>query len=534
MHTKDKAENYIYSPAVKDANAIPLWFCFPSTYSIGMSSLGYLNLFRIFDTNSLVSPERVFTDTANTSHSAKDVELIGFSFSFELDFLGVFKILDKYAFPKRTEDRAENHPLVFGGGPVLTANPEPYADFFDFIIVGEGEEILGEIVNVYSECRSLSRQEKLKKLAEIQGIYVPSLFAIEYNADNTVKAVDTSLPIKKVDRRVTSSLDDCFHTPISTENTMFSGMFLVEVARGCPRRCRFCLASYLTLPARYPDADDIIESIDIGLSQCKKIGLLGALITEHPEFSRICEYIRERRKTEDFEVSVSSLRADNLAPETVSMLAECGQKSSTVAVEAGSDRLRKLINKNLTREQILSSVKTARENGLSALKIYGMIGLPTETMDDIAELAELMNELRLQNKGFKLTLSISSFVPKAQTPFQWELREDNSSLQKKTDFLKKQLLKTKVDFKPTSLKWDYIQAVLSRGDRRLSPVLEKVYEFEGSLGSWGRAYKETSSEYSIPTLDWYALRQRDMDEILPWQHIDSGVGLDILKKDSQR
>jgi len=535
MLNKSIEEKFIYKPAPKEKNAIPLWFCFPSTYSIGMSSLGYLNLFKIFDQNKDVNAERVFVDTEKTKISPGTVEVCGFSFSFELDFLGVFKILSKYDIPFRSKDRDNNHPIIFGGGPVLTANPEPYADFFDVIVLGDGEEVLTDLVNAYQEVRYLeNRREKLAHLAQIRGVYVPSLYDVAYNSDNTIKSYIRNNPKvpELLSRRCISTLKDCLYTPILTEKSMFSNMFIIETARGCPRRCAFCLASYLNLPSRYPDYKSIIDAIDLGLKYSNKIGLLGALITEHPEFDKICEYLLFKRKEKEFQVSVSSLRADRITPLMVQTLVKCGQHSTTIAIEAGSERLRKVINKNLTEDEIRNSIKIARENGLSGLKIYGIIGLPTETQEDILEMVNLMNRLKLENKGFKLTLSISSFVPKAQTPFQWESRECVKELQAKNDFLKKELHKLGIDFKPTSIKWDFIQAILSRGDRRLAPLLEKVYEYNGSLGSWTRSYKALTEDGQVyPSYDWYALREKDHNEILPWDFIHTGIDKEILIKE---
>jgi len=537
MQNKSNEEKFIYNPVSKDKDAIPLWFCFPSTYMIGMSSLGYLNLFKILDQNKDVYPERIFVDTETTNHNSKEIELAGFSFSFELDFIGVFKILSKYNIPFRSKDRNNDHPIIFGGGPVLTANPEPYADFFDVITLGDGEEILTELINAYKEVRYLdNRREKLAHLAQVRGVYVPSLYDVEYNSDDTIKSYTrNNLKAPEIlNKRCIETLTDCTYTPILTKKTMFSDMFLIETSRGCPRRCAFCLASYLNLPARYPDFKSIIDSIDIGLNNSSKIGLLGALITEHPEFNRICEHILFKRTQKEFQLSVSSLRADKITPLMVKTLVAGGQKNTTIAVEAGSERLRKVINKNLSEEDIRNSVRTARENGLSGLKIYGMIGLPTEKQEDIVELVNLMSKLKKENKGFKLTLSISSFVPKAHTPFQWEKREDIKELQGKNEFLRKELHKIGIEFKPTSVKWDYIQAVLSRGDRRLSPLLEKVYEHGGSLGSWGRSYKEMEDKEDCPSYDWYALRERNYNEILPWNFIDTGIAKELLIKEHNK
>lgn len=531
-----KKEKYTYTPVIKNNNACPIWMCFPSTYSIGMSALGYLTLFRILDKNENVSPELIFTDTEETNFSVKEVKLACFSFSFELDFLGVFKILEKYDLAFRSCDRDENAPLIFGGGPVLTANPEPYADFFDFILIGEGEEIIPEIIAKLDEIKNhKTKQEKLIELAKIDSVYVPSLYTVEYNENDTIKAFTPKLKIipQKINKRYIKKLNNCVYSPILTENTMFANSFLIEIGRGCPKKCRFCLASYLTMPARYPDYKSITKAIDLGLNYTNKIGLLGALITEHPDFDKICDYIKEKRKEQEVIISVSSLRADNISELMVKTLVEGGQKSSTIAIEAGSEKLRKFINKQLSNENIRQSVKTIHENGLSALKIYGMLGLPSETQEDINELVDLLKILQQDNKGLKLTLSISSFVPKAHTPFQWEKREETKILQERTDYLQKHLSKIGVQFKPTSIKWDNVQAVLSRGDRRISYIIEKVYKYKGSLGSWGRSWKEALQEdnLSIPQSEWYSHRQIPLDETLPWDFINTGISKENLIKD---
>ena len=292
----------------------------------------------------------------------------------------------------------------------------------------------------------------------------------------------------------------------------------------------------MNLPARYPEYDEIIKAIDIGLENFSKIGLLGALIADHPQFEDICSYLQEKLKEKKFEISVSSLRADGITELVASTLVKGGQNQTTIAVEAGSQRLRNTINKRLCEEDIFKSVRIAREQGLSGLKIYGIIGLPTETNQDIDELIDLVAKLKKENKGFKLTLSISSFVPKANTPFQWETRENNKTLQDKTEYLRKKLSDKKVLFKPTSVKWDYIQAILSRGDRRLAPLLEKVYKYNGSLGSWGRSYKEIIDEnqFNIPEFDWYALRERDYGEILPWDFINLGADKENLWNEKEK
>lgn len=533
---KTPEEKFFYKPAVKSHNAVPVWFCFPATYMIAMCSLGYLHLFRLLDEDRDIYPEKFFTDTEKTVHNVKDVEIMGFSVSFEFDFMGIFSVLKKHNIPLRSKDRQENFPLIFGGGPVLTANAEPFADFFDVIIVGDGEEVLIEMMNAYKEVRNLSKTEQLLYLSKIEGLYIPSLYDFEYNSNGVIASItkNTEAAPDKINKRCVKDLSECLYSPIITEKSVFPNMFLIETARGCPKMCKFCIASYLSLPSRYPLYENIIEVIEKGLNHTGKIGLLGALITEHPDFERICEYILNIRKQRKFDISVSSLRVDKITPLIIKTLVECGQKQTTVAVEAGSERLRNYIGKQLTEEDILKGVKIANENGLSGLKVYGMLGLPSETQEDIEELANLMKKLKKENKGFNLTLSVSSFVPKAQTPFQWEERLPDKIINDRSDYLRKELNINKIMYKPTSVKWDYIQAIISRGDRRISYVMEKVSELGGTIGSWSKAYKDISVDMNIPEFDWYALRKRDFEEILPWENISTGISKETLFKSNNR
>ena len=530
MDIKFGLEKYTYSPSRENRNGIPIWFCFPSTYMVGMSSLGYLSLFKELDTNDDVITERVFTDTEKTQIMPKNVELAGFSFSFEFDYLGVFKILEKYKIPFRSEDR-DNEPLIFGGGPVLTANPEPFADFFDFIILGDGENAFNEIVEAYKEARTLSRKEKLLRLAEIPGIYVPSFYDVDYNQDGPIKSFIPKYLVAQdiIKKRVSNKLQNCIYSPIITEKSFFKNTFLIESARGCPRKCRFCMASYLNLPARYPSYESIIEAIELGLTKTHKIGLLGALIADHPYFEDICRYLLEKRKTKEFELSVSSLRADRISDLAVKTLVACGQKHATISIEAGSERLRKVINKNLSETQIRESVQIANKNGLKGLKIYGMLGLPTEELHDIIDFINLIKIIKTENKGFELTLSISSFVPKANTPFQWVKREDSKSIKKKNELLKKELAISGIKYKPTSARWDFIQTIISRGDRRLSTLIEITYKDNGSCESFKKYHSELIDEgFNMPNLSWYTTREIPIEEKLAWDFIDSGVSKQSL------
>lgn len=512
-------EQILYSRIENKNTDFNVWMAFPGIYSFSMSSLGYLWLCKNIDMLEDVNLERITSDTEKTKIMVQSVDMLGFSFSFDLDFLNIFKMMDKYKIPLKSQDRDEKFPLVFGGGPVLTANPEPFSDFFDFIIVGDGEDTNLAAIKVCKENKGKSREELLKLLSEIEGIYVPSLGRLEESA------------IKKT----TCDLPKCVSTPILSDKSFFKNTFILEIARGCSNRCGFCLASYLNLPIRFVEYQEIIDSIDFGLKHTNKIALLGALIGAHPRFSDICEHIYKRvQNGEHIELSVSSLRADSVEPNVVKTLVACGQKNATIAIEAGSDRLRKIINKNLSHEQILKTVHVAQENGLKGLKIYAMLGLPTEGKSDLDEMLNLAKILKKTYKGFDLGFSFSTFVPKPHTPFQWCAREEIKSLEKKQNYLKKEFHKLGIKATFSSVKWDYYQALLSRGGREFCDYVLKVYEQGGNIGAFKSAYRELAKEKNLKDSDFYVVREYDLEEKLPWDFIKVAPGKEFLKKEYKK
>lgn len=516
---------------VPDKNPeINIWMAFPAMASFGMSSLGYMSIVKTLDMRSDYFVEKIFTDTKSPRLMTSQVDVMGFSVSFEIDFLGIFDILEKRSIPLKAKDRTEDHPIVFGGGPVLTANPEPYCEFFDFIIIGDAENIDTSIIDVIKANKHLPKSEVLKMVADIKGIYVPSL--TEYDETNGVtKKGGELLSIEKF----SAPLSKCISTPVLSEKSFFANTFVIEIVRGCPQRCGFCLASYLNLPARFCDYDQIIAGIDFGLKYTNKIALLGALITAHPRFDDICRHILKRKEDiPDLELSVSSLRADSISPVIIQTLVACGQKHSTIAIEAGSERLRKLINKNLSEKQIFETVKTAYENGLKGLKIYAMIGHPTETKHDIDEMIALAKKLKTSFKDFDFTFSFATFVPKSHTPFQFCERESVKSLEQKYEYLKKEFHKLGVKIRTSSVKWDYWQALISRGDRRLCDYLVAVYKDGANLGAFKQTYKNMYKQKLLPPSEEFALRKRDINENLPWDFIKMPPSKEALIKEYQR
>lgn len=488
-----------------------MWFVFPGPESFALSSLGYLWLYRAVDIMEGVEIERVYTDTKTTKIMRDKINLIGVSFTFDMDFLSIFHFMEWNKYEFKSKDRKDTDPLIFAGGPVISSNPEPYKEIFDFMIIGDGEDLNLEVVRICKENKDKPKCEILRLLNKIDGIYIPSL---------------NPASIKKATKKLT----ECIYTPVISDRAFFPNTFILEVERGCANRCGFCLASYLNLPIRFVEYEKIIESIEMGLKHTNKIALLGAQITAHPRFNDICKYIEKRIDNgEEIEMSVSSLRVDSFTYEVVNTLVKAGQKNLTLAIEAGSERLRKVINKNLKEEQIYQAIEVAKGCKLHGMKFYGMIGLPTETDEDIQEIINLSKRIKEQYKGFDISFGFSTFVPKANTPFQWFGREDEKSLETKGNYLRKELHKLGIQAHISSAKWDYYQAVLSRGDAKLTDYIIEVYNQGGKLG----AFKKAAKKLGIDT-DYYAIENYEYDKKLPWDFIETRPGKEFLIKESQR
>lgn len=481
------SETFLYNKNYNKYTDFNVWLAFPECYSFSLSSLGYLWLYKELDEAEGIFVERICTDTKKTVINPLQVDAIGFSFSFDMDFINIFKILEKYNIPLKSKDRLSGeYPIIFGGGPVLTTNPEPYKEIFDFIVIGDGEGVNSDVMQI---CRKLKNDlgvSKLKpnnrlydNLSQLDGIYIPKL----HNISNPVK-------------KSYVKLKEPVYTPILSDDSFFSNTFIIETSRGCHNCCGFCTASYLNLPVRFLDYDKIIEKIELGLKYTNKIALLGALVSAHPKFSDICKYIYDKVQTgNNIEMSISSMRADTITPDIVKTLVATGQKNITIAIEASTERLRKVINKRITEEELFNAIKISKENGLKGVKIYSMLGLPTETQADIEGFIVLAKRLKSEFKGFDITLSFSTFVPKPHTPFQFAQREDTKSLEKKINYLQKELHKIGIKSKFSSPKWDYYQTLLSRGDSSLTDYLIEVYKQGGKLG----AFKNVAKRLNIDT-----------------------------------
>ena len=496
-------ENLLYKPN-NSFDGYNLWMSYPACEAFGLASLGYMWLSKIADELEGVNSQKAYTDKLPFSNKP---EALAFSMSFDFDFIGVFEILEKQNIPFLASERGEDFPLIFAGGPVITTNPEPYKKIFDFMIIGDGEIVFKQVLEVLKSRKS--KKETLEELSLLKGLYVPDV-------------------TKKVEK-ITEPLNEVIYTPILSEESYFKDTFIIEVARGCMNRCAFCTASYINLPFRNYLYEKIIDAIELGLKYTNKIALLGAQLSAHPEFEKIMKYLSDKIDDgQEIELGISSLRTDSVTSDLVQTLVKGGQKTSTIAIEAASERLRKFINKNLKEEQILNAVKVSRENGLKGLKIYSMIGVPNETQADIEEFVSLAKKIKEENKGFEITFSFSSFVPKPQTPLQWAKREDTKSLEKKQKYLEKELAKIGVGSKFSSIKWDYWQTLLSRGDERLTDFLIEVYKNGGKLGAYKSAFKKLDKDIQ-KAIDGYGL-----DENLPWDFIENYVSKNLLQNEFKR
>lgn len=469
---------------------------------------------------------RLFTDLHEPLPS--EPELVGFSVSWELDYIHIFQLLEFLKIPRRSQQRQDQHPLVFGGGPVLTANPEPFADFFDLILLGDGEDLLANLIDAYQTVRHSDRQTQLRHLAQVPGIYVPSLYVVSYEspagAIASIEPLDQSIPAEVEKQTYRGNILSA--STVVTPKAAWENIFMVEVVRSCPEMCRFCLASYLTLPFRTASLEgSLIPAIERGLSVTNRIGLLGASVTQHPEFETLLDYLSQPQHQE-VRLSVASVRTNTVTPKLAATLSSRDTHSITVAVESGSERLRQIINKKLAQADIIQAAINAKVGGLKGIKLYGMVGIPGEEMEDLEQTVLMMRDLKKAAPGLRLTLGCSTFVPKSHTPFQWF--GVNPQAEKRLKFLQKELGKLKIEFRPESYNWSVIQALISRGDRRLSHLLELTRHYGETLGSYRRAYKELAG--TLPELDYFVHANWDEQQILPWEHLKGPLPIATLQK----
>ncbi|TYP54929.1 radical SAM protein [Thermosediminibacter litoriperuensis] len=522
---------------VKSFGSVPVnvALVFPNAYELGMSNLGFQAIYRQINSRPDSLCHRAFLFRGFPAHTIEAIQplgnydIVGFSVSFELDYVNLLKILQDANIPLFTRDREDL--LVMAGGPAATFNPEPLFPFVDFFVIGEGEEVIHEIIDTYRDNKGSPKETILEKLAQIEGVYVPRFYDIEYNERGGVDKFEVKPPAPpKVRRRWVKNLD-AFNTEtaVLTPNTEFKDMFLVEVSRGCGRNCRFCMAGYCYRVPRVRALEKIIERAEFAAKYGKRVGLVGAAVSDYPKIDELSEELAKR----DIKFSVSSLRADTLREPLLRGLSLSGHKTLTIAPEAGSQRLRDVINKGITEDHVLDSIDLAQKFGIKNFKLYYIIGLPTETSGDIEEMIDFLTRVKEKmvaggNKTGLLTVSINPFIPKPFTPFQWLGMESVLSLEEKIKKLQSNLKPKGIKVLYESPRVSQIQAALARGDRTTAMMLYKVHLEGGDLSRFKRVEMEGKN------VEYYAHREFDLDDMLPWDHIDIGLGREYFVEEYKR
>lgn len=521
-----EAEKLLFVPSTPEDSALSVVFAFPNDYTVGITSLGYQVVWATLARRNDISVSRLFTDGHESLPSAVDV--LGFSISWELDYVNLLALLEQLDIPLMASDRTDDHPLVFGGGPVLTANPEPFADFFDVVLLGDGETLVDDFCDTLVALKSANRAQTLRHLAAVPGVYIPSLYNVAYDGPTggvrAIAPVDADIPATVQKQTYRGNVLSA--SMVVTPHAAWENIFMVEVVRSCPEMCRFCLASYLTLPFRPASLEaSLMPAIEQGLAVTNRLGLLGASVTQHPEFETLLDYLNQPQ-FDDVRISLASVRTNTVTPQLAETLTRHDSRSITIAIESGSERVRHIVNKKLETDDIERAAVNAKAGGLSAMKLYGMAGIPGETMADLEQTVALMLRLKKAAPGLRLTLGCSTFVPKAHTPFQW-CGVDREA-EKRLKYLQKHLRPKGIDFRPESYNWSVIQALISRGDRRLAPVLERVRHYGDTLGSYRRAFKDFKGQ--IPPLEYYVHADWDLDQPLPWDHLQGPLPKATLQK----
>jgi radical SAM superfamily enzyme YgiQ (UPF0313 family) len=534
-------EQCLVTPGGKQAR-LRIALVFPNTYYVGMSNLGFQLIYRLFVQHPEVRCERFFLPDPvghgpaqiGGLRSIESGELLGafdciaFSLSFETDYLNVVSMLALSGIPVLRSERAPGVPLLVAGGVAVSMNPEPLAEFFDLFMPGEAEAVLPEFLSQALECMQHGRTRRLhaEDFEHICGIYVPGRVSPLYDGERMVGMQGASQAGLPVTIRRPADLNTCHGSScILTPHTQFADMALVEVSRGCPRRCRFCAVGSLYPPYRMRSLENLTTEIEPFLQHGIKIGLLGAAVSDHPDLEPLMRSIVERGG----KVSIASLRADALTPDMIGLLAASGHGTFTIAPEAATQRLRNVLGKGVSHGDIMRAAEMFAAGGVTDIRLYFMIGLPNECDEDIEAIADLAIEIAARYRSAcggrdrlrRLTLSISPFVPKPFTPFQWHPFDSVAGLKQKMARIQGALRKEKKIFVTCdSPRMSLIQAVLSTGDRRLSKILMSAHELQGK---WTQAFRQNGFD---PTA--VACRERTPDEYLPWDVLDHGIDRDVL------
>lgn len=554
---------------VKDLSKIEIRyaFCFPDTYEIGMSHLGMKILYSLVNERDDAWCERVFAPWIDMEEQLREnnvplfalesgdpltaFDMIGFTLQYEMSYSNVLNMLDLAGIPVRAEDRESLTPLIVAGGPCV-CNAEPLTDFIDLFMPGEGEEVTNDVIDLLKIAKreNWSKSEFLKKAAQIEGVYIPSLYTVDYNEDGTVKSVTPhdGAPAK-VKKRIISDLDSVYYPEkfVVPFVEAVHDRAVGEIFRGCIRGCRFCQAGFIYRPIREKSAEVINK-------QCKslcdtsgydEISLCSLSTSDYSELETLLPKLIDWTQEEKINVALPSLRVDNFSDELMEQLKRVRRSGLTFAPEAGTQRLRDAINKNVTEDEVLVTCRKAFSGGWTSVKLYFMLGLPTETMDDVAGIAELAQKVvdefyanpnKPKGKGVTVSISVASFVPKPFTPFQWEPQDTREMLVEKQNHLKESVHTRKINVSCHENHTSYLEGVFARGDRRLGKVLECAWRKGCRFDGWDDQFRydlwmEAFEECGVDP-HFYANRRRSFDEVLPWDHMDYGIRKEFLIKEN--
>lgn len=539
----------------KEDVEISVALAFPDLYEIGMSHLGLKILYYILNSLPGVRAERAFAPWPDMGKMMKEKNIplyslenkiplrnfdaVGISLQHELNYTNVLYLLDLAGIPLRSEERGEEFPLILGGGP-CAFNPEPVSPFFDVFLLGEGEEAIVEIVEILRVMKGEKRSDVLSELAKIEGCYVPLLYSVSYHPDGKIKNISPSRAVRK---RWVKNLDGAPYPQkiIVPYLNIVHDRIPLEIARGCTRGCRFCQAGMIYRPHRERSPEKVIELAEklVKSTGYEEVSLLSLSSTDYSAIEYLVRDLSFRLKESKVNVSLPSLRMDAFSVEVAQSLQEVRRSGLTFAPEAGSERLRRVINKGLTDEDIFQTVEKTFSSGWREVKLYFMIGLPGEREEDIRDIANLVKEILGRGKKKGVHLGISAFIPKSHTPFQWTKQEEIKSLEEKMAILHSLLrpLGRRVRYNWSDFEVNLVEGALSRGDRRISSVIERVYRKGGVMDNWReffslRRWQEGFEEEGLD-LDFYTHRERDREEIFPWEHLSPGVSKDFLWKEYQ-